>query len=46
LVGPDHASTLGAFLSRLLSEAAGQLDASEPLVVAVDALDEVDLACG
>jgi hypothetical protein len=39
---PTDAARSGAFLARLLDEAATQLADSERLVIAVDALDEVD----
>lgn len=40
---PADATRDGAFLSQLLNEASQQLDAGERLIVAVDALDEVEL---
>jgi hypothetical protein len=43
---PPDAVGDGAFLSQLLQEAAGKLSSGERLVIAVDALDEVDLAVG
>jgi hypothetical protein len=39
---PPEATQSGQFLSKLLAEAAAQLGRSESLVIAVDALDEVD----
>ncbi len=41
---PLEATEDGAFLARLLEEASGQLGDAERLVIAVDALDEVELA--
>lgn len=41
---PAHATRGGAFLLTLLAEAKQQLPPGEPLVIAVDALDEVDNA--
>jgi hypothetical protein len=41
---PPNATQDGAFLSKLLSEAGAKLEPGERLVIAVDALDEVDLA--
>jgi TIR domain len=40
---PPEATRDGGFLSRLLEEASGRLGPAEQLVIAVDALDEVDL---
>jgi len=40
---PAEATQSGAFLSKLLAEAAAQLGRTEKLIVAVDALDEVDM---
>jgi hypothetical protein len=39
---PPEATESGAFLARLVSEASVQLEGGERLVIAVDALDEVD----
>jgi hypothetical protein len=41
---PPEAAQNGQFLSKLLAEAAEQLGKKESLVVAVDALDEVDMS--
>jgi hypothetical protein len=40
---PAEATQNGGFLSKLLDEAAAQLGRTEKLIVAVDALDEVDM---
>lgn len=41
---PPDALNDGSFLANLLQEASQQIDAGSPLVIAVDALDEVDLS--
>jgi hypothetical protein len=41
---PANAIQDGAFLARLLGEASAKLEPGERLIIAVDALDEVDLA--
>jgi hypothetical protein len=41
---PPHASQSGAFLAQLLTEISAQSPDGRPLVIAVDALDEVDSA--
>ncbi|MDP9219149.1 MAG: toll/interleukin-1 receptor domain-containing protein [Actinomycetota bacterium] len=41
---PDDATRSGALLTQLLDEATDQLAAGQRLVIAIDALDEVDLA--
>ena len=41
---PPEATQNGQFLSKLLAEAAAQLGKKESLVIAVDALDEVDMS--
>ncbi len=40
---PEDATRSGAFLARLLDEAAGLLTEGQRLVIAIDALDEVDM---
>jgi hypothetical protein len=40
---PDDATQNGAFFTRLLQEASQQLDHDEQMMIAIDALDEVDL---
>ncbi len=41
---PVHATQDGTFLMKLLAEAGEKLSAGEQLIIAIDALDEVDLA--
>ncbi len=41
---PAESTSDGAFLARLLDEASGVVSVSDPLVIAVDALDEVEVS--